>query len=224
MPEQLAAMSGNIEELNSKIERAITDAQLMESTGKNIRMLLGSDPSDVYFRAVNELVTNSKWSELNDRFYQTLAFGTGGLRGRTIGKIVTAAERGNAREGDQPEFPCVGTNAMNFFNISRATQGLVAHLHDRNRREGISAKPKLVIAYDPRFFSKEFAHLAAKVASENGCDTFVFEGPRSVPELSFAVRHLKASAGVVITASHNPPYDNGYKVYLRDGAQVIETH
>src|SRR5436309_7148722 len=122
MAEQLAAMSGNIEELNSKIERAITDDQLMESTGKNIRMLLGSDPSDLYFRTVNELVTNSKWSELNDRFYQTLAFGTGGLRGRTIGKIVTAAERGKARENERPEFPCVGTNAMNLYSISRATQ------------------------------------------------------------------------------------------------------
>ena len=113
---------------------------------------------------------------------------------------------------------------MNFFNISRATRGLVAYLHDWNRREEISAKPKIVIAHDPRFFSKEFAELAAKVASENGCDAFVFEGPRSVPELSFAVRYLRASAGVVITASHNPPYDNGYKVYFRDGAQVIEPH
>jgi len=224
MPEQLAAMSGNIEELNLKIERAIAEGQLMKSAAENIRMLLGNDPSDVYFRAVNELVTNGEWSELNDRFYRTLAFGTGGLRGRTIGKIVTAAERGNAREGERPEFSCVGTNAMNFFNISRATQGLVAYLHDWNIREKISAKPKLVIAHDPRFFSEEFAQLAAKVASENGCDAFVFEGPRSVPELSLAVRYLKTNAGVVITASHNPPYDNGYKVYFGDGAQVIEPH
>ncbi|MGB9476675.1 MAG: phospho-sugar mutase, partial [Candidatus Udaeobacter sp.] len=70
----------------------------------------------------------------------------------------------------------------------------------------------------------QFAQLAAKVASENGCNAFVFEGPRSVPELSFAVHYLGASAGVVITASHNPPYDNGYKVYFSDGAQVIEPH
>jgi phosphoglucomutase len=81
-----------------------------------------------------------------------------------------------------------------------------------------------VIAHDPRFFSKEFAELAAKVAAENGCDAFVFDSPRSVPELSFAVRHLHASAGIVITASHNPPHDNGYKVYFDDGAQVIEPH
>src|SRR5947207_9083456 len=113
---------------------------------------------------------------------------------------------------------------MNFFNISRATQGLVAYLHDWNQHKKISTKSKIVIAHDPRFFSDEFSELAAKVASANGYDAFVFDGPRSVPELSFAVRYLKANAGVVITASHNPPYDNGYKVYFRDGAQVIEPH
>jgi phosphoglucomutase len=217
-------MPGNVEELNSKIERAAADQQLMESAAKNIRTLLAGAPSDLYLRAVEELAEADEWPELNDRFYQTLAFGTGGLRGRTIGKIVTEAERGSSREDERPEFPCVGTNAMNFFNISRATRGLVAYLHDWNQRNKISAKPKIVIAHDPRFFSKEFAELAAKVAADNGCDACVFDGPRSVPELSFAVRYLKASAGIVITASHNPPYDNGYKVYFSDGAQVIEPH
>ena len=217
-------MATDIEKLNSQIERAASDGYLMESTAKNIRSLLAGASTDVYFNSVNELAWNLEWQELNDRFYQTLAFGTGGLRGRTIGKILTAAERGNAREGERPEFPCVGTNAMNFFNVNRATRGLVAYLHYWNRREQISAKPKIVIAYDPRFFSKEFAELSAKVAAENGCDAFVFDSPRSVPELSFSVRHLHASAGAVITASHNPPYDNGFKVYFSDGAQVIEPH
>jgi phosphoglucomutase len=222
--EQLAAMPADLDELNSKIERAVSDGQLRASTAKNIQMLLGGAPSDIYRRSTEELLNGNEWSELNDRFYQTLAFGTGGLRGRTIGKIVTRAERGKAGEDERPEFPCVGTNAMNFFNISRATQGLVAYLQDWNRRKEISTKPKLVIAHDPRFFSREFAEFAAKVAAENGCDACVFTGPRSVPELSFSVRYLKASAGVVVTASHNPPYDNGYKVYFSDGAQVIEPH
>jgi phosphoglucomutase len=222
--EQLPAMRTDVAEVNSKIERAVADGQLMQATPKNIRALLAGASSELYLRAVNELVNAAEWSELNDRFFRTLAFGTGGLRGRTIGKIVTAAERGNARENDRPEFPCVGTNAMNFFNISRATQGLVAYLHESNQREKISAKPKIVIAHDPRFFSREFADVAAKVAAENGCDACVFAGPRSVPELSFAVRYLKASAGIVVTASHNPPYDNGYKAYFSDGAQVIEPH
>src|SRR5437870_8145445 len=142
---------------------------------------------------------------------------------------------------------------MNFYNITRATRGLVAYLEEcfgigfqpmkrqsgppvertrpvassDNRQDADAtafARPKLVIAHDTRFFSKEFANLTAKVASENGCDALIFAGPRSTPELSFAVRHLKASAGVVITASHNPPHDNGYKVYFSDGAQVIEPH
>src|SRR5436190_6780668 len=215
-------MTPDLADLNARIKQAIAHGQLMGSSAKNIRALLEGAGADIYFRSVKELVDVAEWQELNDRFYQTLAFGTGGLRGRTIGKIVTTAERGNAREGERPEFPCVGTNAMNFFNINRATRGLVAYLQDWNRRGGSSTKPKIVMAHDPRFFSKEFAELAAKVAAENGCDAFVFDGPRSVPELSFAVRHLHASAGIVITASHNPPHDNGYKVYFDDGAQVIE--
>ena len=221
---KLAAMPGDVEKLHSKIERAVADGELMESATTNIRTLLSRAPSDLYLRVIDELIAARAWPELNDRFYQTLAFGTGGLRGRTIGKIVTAAERGSSRKDERPQFPCVGTNAMNFFNISRATQGLVAYLHDWNQREKISAKPKVVIAHDPRFFSNEFCKLTARIAAENGCDAFVFEGPRSTPELSFAVRHIKANAGIVITASHNPPHDNGYKVYFNDGAQVIEPH
>jgi len=213
-----------MEKLNSKIKRATSDGQLSESAAKNIQRLLSGAPTDLYLKSVEELVAAGEWSELNDRFYQTLAFGTGGLRGRTIGKIVTPAERGKAREDERPDFPCAGTNAMNYFNISRATQGLIAYLQDWNRQAGISAKPQIVIAYDPRFFSKEFAELTAKIAAENSCDAFRFDGPRSVPELSFAVRYLRASAGIVITASHNPPYDNGYKVYFRDGGQVTEPH
>src|SRR5947208_10280765 len=166
MTEQLAAMSASVEKLNSQIERAASDGYLMESTAKNIRSLLAGASTDVYFNSVNELAWNLDWQELNDRFYQTLAFGTGGLRGRTIGKIVTAAERGNAREGERPEFPCVGTNAMNLFNINRATRGFVAYLQEWNRRERTSTKSKIVIAHDPRFFSKEFAELAAKLAAE----------------------------------------------------------
>jgi phosphoglucomutase len=222
LPEELTAMSDNVEQLDSRIERAVNQGLLMPSSAENIRRLLAGANSDLYFHSVDELIHAAQWQELNDRFYQTLAFGTGGLRGRTIGKIVTAAERGNAREDQRPEFPCVGTNSLNFFNINRATRGLVAYLQEWNRRQGISTEPKIVIAHDPRFFSKEFAELAARVAAESGCDAFVFDGPRSVPELSFAVRHLHANAGIVITASHNPPHDNGYKAYFDDGAQVIE--
>jgi len=99
--EQLATMPSEFEQLNSQTKSAAATGELMESAAQNIRMLLGKNPSDLYFRTVNELVTDGEWSELNDRFYRTLAFGTGGLRGRTIGKIATASERGNARPGEQ---------------------------------------------------------------------------------------------------------------------------
>ena len=137
---------------------------------------------------------------------------------------MTKAERGRAQENEPPEFPCVGTNAMNFYNISRATQGLVAYVKEWRVKSRAEGRAKIVIAHDTRHFSKAFSSLAAKVAAENGCDACVFEGPRSTPELSFAVRELRASAGIVITASHNPPHDNGYKVYFDDGAQVVEPH
>src|SRR5205085_2706322 len=100
----------------------------------------------------------------------------------------------------------------------------VAYLKGWFAQEGLTGRPKLVIAHDTRFFSREFTALAARVAAENGCDAFIFDGPRSTPELSFAVRYLRASAGIVVTASHNPPHDNGYKVYFDDGAQVVEPH
>ena len=206
------------------IDSALAAGKLLESSAANIRCALKTATSPVAARSIAELIGAGEWAELNDRFYRTLAFGTGGIRGRTIGRIVTQAERGTPNELGCPQFPCVGTNAMNFDSVGRATKGLVEYLHDWFARKRLSGKPKLVIAHDTRFFSTEFTTLAAEVAAMNGCDAYIFDGPRSTPELSFAVRHLRASAGVVITASHNPPHDNGYKVYFRDGAQVIEPH
>src|SRR6266487_6332424 len=113
-------MSGP-KELSKSIENAVADGKLLESAAKNIRVLLAGAPSELYSRLVEDLVAGNEWAELNDRFYKTLEFGTGGLRGRTIGKIVTAAERGGAALNERPEFPCIGTNAMNFYNVSRAT-------------------------------------------------------------------------------------------------------
>src|SRR6266404_4859594 len=167
--------------IEEKIEKARARGQLLESTTENIRALLTGAPSDLYGRAIEELIAIEAWAELNDRFYRTLAFGTGGLRGRTIGKIVTKAERGEAGENERPKFPCVGTNAMNFFNVSRATQGLVAYLHEWRGKNGIPGKPKIVIAHDSRHFSKDFTELAAKIATADGCDACIFDGPRSTP-------------------------------------------
>ena len=196
---------------------------LLPGAAQNIAPFMRSN-SPVVAASIAELVEAGAWAELNDRFFRTLAFGTGGLRGRTIGKVVTAAELGTPDALGRPQFACIGTNAMNDFNISRATQGLVAYLHAWFAQQGLPGRPKIVIAHDTRHFSRDFAELTARVAVENGCDAAIFAGPRSTPQLSFAVRHLNASAGIVITASHNPAHDNGYKVYFADGAQVVEPH
>ncbi len=211
-------------ELKPKLDCAVSAGELLPSSRDNIRQLLEGSISEVVQNSVQELVEAANWTELNDRFYRTLAFGTGGLRGRSIGRTVTTAERGTPTGLGRPEHPCVGTNAMNDYNIARATRGLVLYLQKWMRAEGRTEKPKLVFAHDTRHFSREFAELAAKVAVENGCHAALFAGPRSTPELSFAVRHLDAQAGAVITASHNPPHDNGFKVYFDDGAQVVEPH
>jgi phosphoglucomutase len=197
---------------------------LLASSLENIRALLASHPQEVEKASIAELASAGDWAELNNRFFRTLAFGTGGLRGKTIGAVVTAAERGAPQALDRPEFPCTGTNAMNYYNISRATQGLVAYVKEWAAREKLPHRPRICISYDTRYFSREFADLAAKVITESGCDALVFAEPRPTPELSFAVRQTGSTAGINITASHNPPAYNGYKVYFEDGGQVVEPH
>ena len=211
-------------DLSEALERAVRDGQLLAVSAENILQLLAREDNPVYRAAVEELLDTVAWTELNDRFFKTLTFGTGGLRGRTIGRIVTKAERGQCPDNEPPEFPCVGTNAMNSFNISRATQGLVNYLKEHLETVRPGLRPSIAIAHDTRYFSRQFAKLAAMVATENGCDVYLFESARSTPELSFAVRETNSTAGIVITASHNPPHDNGYKVYFSDGAQVVEPH
>ncbi len=131
--------------------------------------------------------------EIEDRFYRELEFGTGGLRG-----VIGA-----------------GTNRMNLYTVRKATQGLANYILKMGTQDkGIS------IAYDSRFMSPEFADEAALCMAANGIKAYVFDALRPTPELSFSVRYLGCTAGIVITASHNPPEYNGYKVYWEDGAQV----
>ncbi len=134
-------------------------------------------------------------NEIKDRFYKNLEFGTGGLRG------VMAA----------------GTNRMNKYTVRKATQGLAYEILSHGEE---FAKRGVVIAYDSRNNSKEFAHECTKVLSANGIKTYIFDDLRPTPELSFAVRHLGCARGIVITASHNPKEYNGYKVYGEDGGQI----
>jgi phosphoglucomutase len=198
---------------------AVANGSLLESAKTNITALLGGTTSDIALRAIEELVHAEAWEELNDRFFKTLAFGTGGLRGRTIGRVVTQVEQGVGGPNGRPEHPCVGTATMNFYNLSRAVRGLIAY---SKQCAGTSRKPVLVFAHDTRHFSRDFAEFCAKVCADLGCDAYLFEGARSTPQLSFAVRELRADAGVVLTASHNPAHDNGFKAYFNDGAQIVD--
>ncbi|HOV14239.1 MAG TPA: phospho-sugar mutase, partial [Spirochaetota bacterium] len=146
---------------------------------------------------INNLVKKSYEDELNERFAIDLDFGTGGMRG-----IIRN-----------------GTNGMNIFVVAKATQGLANYV----KQSGIK-EPKAAIAYDSRAFSPEFAKEAAIVLASNGIKTYLFKELRPTPELSFAVRYLGCTTGIVITASHNPKEYNGYKVYWNDGAQVVAPH
>lgn len=206
------------------IQAAASSGKLLASSAKNILAMLEKSTSAVDAASIRELVETENWTELDNRFFRLIAFGTGGLRGKTIGATVTSVEQGSLQPLGKPEFPCAGTNAMNYYNISRATQGLTQYVKEYFATTGQPGKPSVCICHDTRFYSREFAELAARVITEYGCDAYLFEGPRSTPELSFAVRHTNSQAGINITASHNPPQYNGYKVYFEDGAQVVEPH
>jgi phosphoglucomutase len=174
--------------------------------------------------SITELLEKRNWSELNDRFYRELEFGTGGMRGRTIALVTTAAEAGTPGPYGTPEHAAVGSNMLNDFTLARAVIGLFNYTKSYLAGRGDAAAPRLVIAHDVRFYSRHFCELAASIWAQLGGEAFIFDGPRPTPQLSFTVRHLKAHAGVVITASHNPPHDNGFKAYFVDGGQVIPPH
>ncbi len=210
--------------LADQLQAAAASGQLLAASHTNLCALLAASDNPLYRASIEELATAGQWAELNDRFFQALKFGTGGLRGRTIGKVVTQAERGRAPEDQRPEHPCVGTNAMNFYNVNRATRGLVAYLKTYRAAADLSGKPSIVFAHDTRHFSPEFAQHCAKIAMDHGANVYLFDGCRATPEMSFAVRHLRADAGVMLTASHNPAHDNGYKVNFNDGAGIVEPH
>jgi phosphoglucomutase len=208
-------------EFKQAIESAVQEGKLSTNSAENVgRLMRESKQVPRMVASIQELVDTCQWEELNDRFFRTLAFGTGGLRGRTIGKVVTKAEMGKPTALGRPEFPAVGTNCMNEGNVAKATQGLVNYL----QKSFPGQAPRVVFAHDTRFFSREFAELAARTVAAAGGTAYLFSEDRSTPELSFAVRHLGAQAGVEITASHNPSHDNGYKAYFSDGAQIVEPH
>jgi phosphoglucomutase len=164
------------------------------STLDKAKLWLGEAFDEETRNAVQTLI-DSNSPDLEDSFYRELEFGTGGMRG-VMG---------------------VGTNRLNKYTLGQATQGLANYLHQSFPNEEI----KVAIAYDVRNNSKEFGKIVADVLTANGIKVLLFKEHRPTPELSFTVRDKKCNAGIVLTASHNPPEYNGYKVYWNDGAQIV---
>lgn len=206
-----------------KIEAA--EGKLLTSTIENVKIWAEADFLPEWVGAsIAELVEKEAWDELNDRFYQNMAFGTGGIRGRTIGRLTTDVETGTPGPQGTPEHAAVGTNVLNDFNIIKATIGLFRYTKKYLEDSGRYDLPRFVIAHDVRHYSRHFCELAASTWCKLGGQALIFDGPRSTPQLSFSVRQFKATCGAVITASHNPSHDNGFKAYFEDGAQVVSPH
>lgn len=169
---------------------------------KKAQEYISQEKDERFRKEVEDLVAKQDMKELEDRFYQTLEFGTGGLRGIMGG----------------------GTNRMNTLEINLATQGLANYVIKANPEKAKAGTLSAVVAYDSRNNSDVFAEATALIFAANGIKAYLFTGLRPTPELSFAIRYYKADTGVVVTASHNPKIYNGYKAYWNDGAQVIEPH
>jgi len=206
-----------------RLAAAVQSGRLLSSAADNVRSFLQAGLPEWARASIRELVDAEAWSELNDRFYRYLEFGTGGMRGRTIGVRPTAAELGG-NPGGSPAHAAVGSNVLNDFTLVRATIGLHRYAVRHLAATGQRGPARLVVAHDVRHFSRHFSNLAAATWICLGGEAWVFDGPRPTPQLSFSVRWLRAHAGVVITASHNPPHDNGFKAYFEDGGQVVPPH
>ena len=166
---------------------------------KNIQIWLENDQYAEFHAEINQQLDQQNWAELEDAFHQIINFGTAGRRGK-VG---------------------AGPNRLNTITIGESAQALADYLRQSSV---IEDRLSVVIAYDVRNSSLQFAQVAASVLAENDIKVHLFDSPRSTPELSFAVRYLQASAGIVVSASHNPPQDNGIKMYWFDGAQISSPH
>jgi phosphoglucomutase len=185
------------DEALSRLESAESQHFVSGAAAANVRRWLTEPPFAKYRGRLLEDIAQERWPELDDAFYKVLEFGTGGRRGKM--------------------YP-VGTNVLNNRTIAESARGLADYV---TSRKGEGSARRCVIAYDTRHHSREFAELCASVLAAAGFHVFLLKEPRSTPLLSFAVRHLHCDAGIMITASHNPPSDNGFKCYAQSGGQVI---
>ena len=207
--------------MNALLDQLRSAQNLTESAYSNITAYLNAKnlPQRIH-QSIVDLIEKNELEELNLRFDQNISFGTGGIRGRTISKVITSSETGKATKGETPEYPAVGTSCFNEINLLKATKALFDFTASSIARKSILDIPRVAIAGDVRHFSADFSKLVAKTWQKLGGYSMLFDGPRPTPLLSYTIRRRKAHAGVVITASHNPYHDNGFKAYFCDGSQL----
>ena len=181
------------------IDQAVAAKKLSVAARTNVMQWLTEEKYAAHRTELKTMITQGEWRTLEDSFFKVVPFGTGGRRG-TVG---------------------IGANRINRVTIGESAQGLADYLRQQNKE---IPDMSVVIGYDTRLTSVEFAELTARILAANGFKVYLFDGWRATPELSFAVRHFRAAAGVVISASHNPPGDNGFKAYWSDGGQIVPPH
>lgn len=191
--------SEHSDSLLAALEGAVASGMLSPSSQHNASRWLTLPEYAEFAPAVADAVQRNAWDELERAFWELIPFGTGGRRG-TMGAY--------------------GTALINSRTIAESAQGVAVYTRQAIGKD----RPRVVIACDTRLRSDEFSRLTATTFVANGWDVLLFNAPRSTPELSFAVRHLKCDAGVMVSASHNPPSDNGFKVYWSHGGQVLPPH
>lgn len=181
------------------VDKAALQANLSQASIANIEQWLTAPKYELYRDELERLITAGEWQRLEDAFFKVIEFGTGGRRGTTG----------------------IGSNRINKVTIGESTQALC--LYAQSCDEAAPQKG-VVIACDTRLSSEGLSKFTAQVCAANGFKTYIFDGFRSTPELSFAVRELGCAVGIVISASHNPPADNGFKAYWSDGGQLVNPH
>jgi len=194
-----ATDSARIQSAVTTIDKAVADKRLTAASGTNIKHWLTATGYAPYVPRILPLIDAGTFDELETLFWEVIPFGTGGRRG-LMGEF--------------------GSATMNDRTVAESANGLAVYLHKVRGAPGGRA----VIAYDTRHRSRDFARITAVTLAAHGLKVFLFDGHRSTPALSFAVRHLGCDVGVMISASHNPPSDNGVKAYWSSGAQVLPPH
>jgi len=204
----MSIQQGKLDETTRRaINAAVNSGKLTDSAGQNLDRWLSEPYYASYRESMMELIEQSAFDELNRLFWERIPFGTGG------------------RRGPMSEF---GSATINARTIAESAHGLAVYVQrvadPQILRAGAFGELRAVVARDTRHRSTEFARLTASILAAHGFKVFFFPEPRATPELSFAVRYLECDTGVMISASHNPPSDNGFKAYWNTGGQVLPPH